>query len=379
MKKTMTTKALNTVIDYLGRLREWAMKEESKDKASFIVTKDASGLYRWVSFSSTAYKDRDGEIVSMKAQEKDCDAMTACGDYGVLRWWHMGNPASDTPDSWQSYKSGKGLDLGQCDFSAMHGKFRVESGTFHDDSIAKAIAKKAESLRVSIGFSHAPDEPDQEGTYHNIHTFERSLLPVDRESNPFTAIAVTASKELIPMNDEKLKKLRELLGDETANDLIQQTDMVEKAVDKVGVAFKADDTLAPDDSAESDVSLIKDMTADEFRDILSATLETVQFEINGLKTTITGLQTAKDALTAEKSQADVKLKEVSDKITAMEKAIGAHTDAISTLLSDAPRSMKGYRASAADDTITKNKELLDSAPKTDPLTSFWDFALGASQ
>ena len=184
------------------------------------------------------------------------------------------------------------------------------------------------------------------------------------------------------MNDEKLKKLRELLGDATADDLIQQTDMAEKAVDKAGVAFKADDALAPDnsdDSIESNVSLIKDMTADEFRDILSATLETVQFEINGLKTTIAGLQTAKDALTAEKSQADVKLKEVSDKITAMEKAIGTHTDAISTLLGDAPRSMKIYRASAADDTVTKNKELLDSAPKTDPLTPFWDFALGPSQ
>jgi len=382
MKQTMTTKALNTVIDYLGRLREWAMKEDAKDKVSFIVTKDASGRYRWVSFSSTAYKDRDGEIVSMKAQEKDCDAMTASGDYGVLRWWHMGIPVSDTPEDWKSYKAGKGIDLGVCDFSAMHGKIRVESGTFYKDSVAQSIARGAESLRMSIGFSHPPDNPDQEGTYDNIHTFERSLLPVDRESNPFTAIAVSASKELIPMTDEKIKKLRELLGDATADDLIQQTDMAEKAVDKAGVAFKADDALAPDnsdDSIESNVSLIKDMTADEFRDILSATLETVQFEINGLKTTIAGLQTAKDALTAEKSQADVKLKEVSDKITAMEKAIGTHTDAISTLLGDAPRSMKGYRASAADDTVTKNKELLDSAPKTDPLTPFWDFALGASQ
>jgi hypothetical protein len=55
---------------------------------SFAVFKDAHGQPRWVAQSSTAFQDRDKEIVSTKALADDCAYADRHGEYGPLRWWH---------------------------------------------------------------------------------------------------------------------------------------------------------------------------------------------------------------------------------------------------------------------------------------------------
>lgn len=191
---------------------------------SFRVFKDATGAYRWVAQSSTAYQDRDKEIVSTKALDADCVRADKDGDYGPLRWWH-------TP----------GLDLGDCDFNAMDGRVLIESGTFRSAAIAHKVARAAAGLEISLGFLHLPTEPDANGVFHHIKRFERSLVPRGKASNRFTAFHV---KELPMLDTTKVAALKQLgFSDSDITALQAQASATEKAADAEGVAYKAEEPL----------------------------------------------------------------------------------------------------------------------------------------
>ena len=196
---------------------------------SFRVFKDASGRYRWVAQSSTAFQDRDKEIVSTKALADDCAFADETGSYGPLRWWHA-----------------PGLDLGDCDFNAMHGRVLIESGTFRTPAIAHKVAQAASELEISLGFLHLPTEPDANGVFHHIRRFERSLVPRGKASNRFTAFTV---KELTMLDDVKVAALKTLgFSDTDIAGLQSNAAATEKAATDQGVAYKADEpvSLLPD-------------------------------------------------------------------------------------------------------------------------------------
>jgi hypothetical protein len=195
---------------------------------ALLVFKDASGAYRWVAQSSTAFQDRDREIVSTKALSDDCAYADAHGSYGPLRWWH-------TP----------GLDLGDCDFNAMHGRVLIESGTFRSPAIAHKVAQAAAGLEISLGFLHLPSEPDADGVFHHIRRFERSLVPRGKASNRFTAFTV---KEPLPMDETKKAYLRTELkfSDADIAEIEARATATEKAADDARTAFKAEEPELPD-------------------------------------------------------------------------------------------------------------------------------------
>ena len=151
-------------------------RQERRLRGQVSVFKDLAGNWRWVLFSSTAYRDLEGEIVSRKSIMNDINRSEKDGDFGPLRWWHM-----------------PGVDIGDCDWRALHGTVLLESGTFRDPQVAKAVKANAKSLQCSIGFYHPPSEPDGEGVFHNIRTYERSLVPAGRAANPFTKLFVGRS------------------------------------------------------------------------------------------------------------------------------------------------------------------------------------------
>jgi 2'-5' RNA ligase len=151
---------------------EVAYKAEKEDRG-MVVYKQSDGQYRWVTISSNGFRDRDGEIVSTKALEEDCDRADREKDYGPLRWWHV-----------------PGLDIGDCDFNMVHGHMLIESGTFRDPEIAERVKEEQDGLEISIGFTHPSSEPDDEGVFGKIRRFERSLVPKGRVSNRFTAVII---------------------------------------------------------------------------------------------------------------------------------------------------------------------------------------------
>lgn len=207
------------------RLRDLMPRRKA---ASFRVFKDNTGHWRWVAFSSTAYRDRDGEIVSTKALADDVARADATGNYGPLRWWHM-----------------PGLDLGDCDFNALSGRVLIESGTFKSERIARIVAAKSADLEISLGFLHPPSDPDTAGVFHTIRRFERSLTPRGKASNLFTQFRV--KEPTMALDTVKRAALKALgFGDGDIAALESQAASTEKTADAAGVAYKAaDEASAP--------------------------------------------------------------------------------------------------------------------------------------
>jgi len=180
-------------------------------RVGLTVFKNAEGQWRWAMLSSNAFEDRDGEVISQKALEEDVARADADGDYGPLRWWHV-----------------PGLDIGTCDFNAMEGRILVEAGSFVNEQLGEIIAAKAIDLSGSIGFFHPDTEPDEEGVYHSIRRFERSLLPKEAASNPFVQLVV--EQEGTPMKKEKIEEFKKKLGLGADGKLVESVvEMAEKA------------------------------------------------------------------------------------------------------------------------------------------------------
>lgn len=201
----------------------------------FSVFKDAKGQYRWIGITATAYRDRDGEIISTAALAEDVERMDKEGRYGPLRWWHLGE--SD-PTGWATKEGkpwGTGLDIGDCDFSWAMGPYNIESGTFYSPLVAQAVAAKAADLRFSKGFHYGLSHKEGD-TYKSIRTFERSLLPRGTESNLLTDAQVVEVQ--MATNAEKLKMLEELVGPEAAGATLDALKDKEGLARLIGIAKK---------------------------------------------------------------------------------------------------------------------------------------------
>lgn len=147
-----------------------------------LVFKSIDDTYRWVLLSSNGYRDRDGELITTKALERDVALWELEGQpYQPLRWWHV---ALD--DGYQH-----GLELGQTDLRVVHGHTLIESGTFDDPVIGEAVFKAQDELAASVGFRHSPNEPNADKMFEDVSIFERSLLPEAFSSNVLTDLLVT--------------------------------------------------------------------------------------------------------------------------------------------------------------------------------------------
>lgn len=333
-------------------------------RSSPMVFKDATGRWRWVTFSSTAYRDRDGEIVSTKALSDDVARADADGDYGPLRWWHM-----------------PGVDIGDCDFNAMTGRVLVESGTFRDEQVGARIKAAASDLHVSIGFHHAPTEP-VDGVFSSIRRFERSLLPAGRASNPYTRLVV---QETPSMDQPKQDALKAIVGEDLLTQLLTQADQTTKAADAAGVVFKeaevAPEVTADDALDDGDIA-VGDMSPDEFGGLLRTANQPLVDALGAFAAAITGTaaQTAtkEAAINTRLAEVETKAAAVPDLATqlATTKAALATAQAeIAELKGDVPRSLSERRASQSPATvITKEHPLAsdDAQPRGDPnfITSF---------
>lgn len=365
-----------------------ASRTRTRGKASgMAVYKDARGRYRWITFSSNGYRDRDHEIVSTKALQDDCSRADADGQYGPLRWWHM-----------------PGVDLGDCDFNAMEGRVLVESGTFRNERIGARMKEAADQLQVSIGFLHPKDEPDADGTFHHIRRFERSLTPRGKAANPYTQLVIKENM----MDAEKAKQLAALLQDpDLVNAVLSQAQATQKTAQEAGVAYKAvapvvvpvAETKAPaavaagdmyvepaaTDAAagdagddEADVTYVGDMPIEDFLAALDQRLAPVMDAL-GASTKIaeqaTAMQALAESLGRTKEADSAAQTAQASKITALESAFKEAKDQqskierdLAELRGDAPRNVQGYRASQDAGTTDQGAALKAQMPHADPHT-----------
>jgi hypothetical protein len=233
----------------IGKLRKLYKREGMPipGEKSFTVFKDAAGAYRWVSRTTTAYRDRDGEIITEKALEADAARMTATGQYGPLRYWHIGEPDPFDPVApW-----GPGVDIGDCDYSIVIGRTSIESGTFKSAAIGRAFAESADDYETSPGFFHPPDQPNAAGEFSTIRRFERSAVPIKygRASNLFTGMTVKEHHMDQATYDARVKAFTADMNakgvpPEVAASALAGMEQADKSAQQQGIAFKSDDAPA---------------------------------------------------------------------------------------------------------------------------------------
>lgn len=189
----------------IGKSKEVGNDVEDHDDAEsgFLVYKTKDGTYRWVAISSNGYEDRDNQCVSTKALEDDCALADQLAQkigwlaYGPLTFWHMEEPVFMRKGDYSSVLAGpSSWAVGKTDFNTVYNGMLVESGTFFDDSIAEPLAAVAKMLRLSIAFAVPPKSPDDEGVFHKIRRYARTLVPLGHAvpSNRFTSFTVQTTK-----------------------------------------------------------------------------------------------------------------------------------------------------------------------------------------
>lgn len=329
------------------------IEADAEKESDLSVFKQADGSYRWVGFTTSAYQDRDGETITQAALEADTERMNAEKEFGALDWWH-------TP-----------VIIGSCDFSAMHGRIRIESGVFADNWVGERIAEHAKEFGMSIAFKHTRDNPDAQGVYTKIKTFRRAILPRGKESNLLTQFVV--GKENPQMITDKIKELvARFGGDDQAkqkvDELLNVAAQTDKAAETAGLAFK-EATVTPEVVApvaetpeskpeatpinEQPGMFVSDMTPEEFdahvAKAATAILSPIITEIGAMVKQLGDAQTT--ALKESGATITAQFAQITEKQAAIDKRLAA-------LEGNLPR---GYRASVDPGTVvadaTKLKEL----------------------
>ncbi|HUD73689.1 MAG TPA: hypothetical protein VMQ76_01355, partial [Terracidiphilus sp.] len=315
---------------------------ENGAQCTLKVFKGEDGNLRWVTVSSTAFRDRDNEIVSTKALDEDVTLSDQTKEYGPLRWWHV-----------------DGLDLGKCDYNAMSGRMLIESGTFDNDAIGNSIKEAADELAVSIGFVHPPTEPDADGVFHHIRRFERSLLPAGKASNLFTQLAVAKEKTDMTLFKEKFDELAKLIGKEQAETLTKKTDETEKAAEAAGVTFKAESDKAGTDGAEEGLPTTMKGFSGAVLKCMKEFTDTQAEHGKSLKA-FGDWQAAHDKSHGEKKEADPvaekAAQESAAEIALLKEAVTTATARIAELEGSTPRSAKGFRPTQEASTLHKGED-----------------------
>ena len=173
----------------LRDLSDIASKELAQDASQFISLKEANSPYDWIMITSSAFRDRDNEIISLKAHQKDVARMEQENDFGTLDWWHLHpivfeymerkEKVAELPIAVQK----KGVLVGDCTFSAMYGRIRIEAGTYRSKALKQIFNAHSKELSASLLYLHPKNEPDHDGVFHNIYTVSRAIMPRSNVSN----------------------------------------------------------------------------------------------------------------------------------------------------------------------------------------------------
>jgi len=215
------------------------LMEDSQHSAFFTVKDSLTGRGRWVSISSTAFLDKDSDIVPQRALEKAVNGAVGT-DRGPLRFWHE-----------------TGIDFGRCDFQLCEGLCLVESGLWNDDEIAreaeKSTAEHPGAWQTSIAFLYNPTTLEKDVVvnnhlvkhiYNDIVIVERSLLPSAWSSNWFSAFDSKTRGE-IEMDQRKIDALAQLVGPDRARKVAAAVDQLNAQKETDGAVYKSADGTLP--------------------------------------------------------------------------------------------------------------------------------------
>lgn len=252
--------------------------------------KDLGDGYYFAPFTNN-FKDREGEILSASSHKRYVARVNA-GLVPMPELWIHHIPGT---------RHGKALYVGMTD----HTVFAV--GKYDQTPLGQYMQKvyqglKPGTLAMSHGFKY-PLWAFQNNVYNEYNSFEHSVLPPGRASNPYTPfMAVDSEKELtaMPLSQEQKAKIASTFPGkvgETVLGIIGNIEQSEGTLKEIGVEFK--------DFAEIPTDPQKDKAADSTD---PASIEAIKAMIpdlyEGQLDLIQLVTTMGKALTAMKGQLD---------------------------------------------------------------------------
>lgn len=217
---------LKRLFDDIKALFTWGNYEEDEKLPAtgvgFKLVERPGHPTRWVSFSSNAFEDIEGELFTTKALEDAVAWADATGERGPLRLFHV-----------------PGADIGHVDFQGVKGRVLIESGTFADTPLGAAAEKYFKEHRdvphgVSIGYIYRIGD-EKDATYDWLRFRERSVCPPGTAANPWTEFKLGGGND---MNAVKEGFLKDVLGPELAKSVIETAEARTKELEEAGIRFK---------------------------------------------------------------------------------------------------------------------------------------------
>lgn len=208
---------LKRMFEDLKSLLGWASYEDMQsEEGKKVLLSDHGGLQiyekdgvvRWLTYSSNAFEDIEGELFSTKSLEDAVAWADAVGERGPLRIFHV-----------------PGADVGHCDYQAVFSRFLVESGTFADTPIGRKakeyfLRNRDKRFGVSIGYLYRQGD-ELDGTYDWLRIRERSVTPEGMAANPWTEFTLGGD---VMTDARKAAFLEEILGKEAATTIISDAE-----------------------------------------------------------------------------------------------------------------------------------------------------------
>lgn len=327
--------------------------------ASLKITKDASNNYRWTMVTSSAFEDREDETISIKALIADVERTDKSNDSGPLRFWHIGKPVIATKSP------GQGIDIGTVDFRAIHNKSLIESGTFINKAIGEAFGK-ADNLAASIAFFHPVDQPDKDGVYHTIHSFERSLLPQGKQAN-LLSVGPLIEKD-VDMDKAKMDAFTEIVGEDAAKIFLGDTEDKEKRAEAAGISSKeSDQTIDMVEFTKAIAGVLPDVVKPIVQTEIKSAMETLKAEL------ISESGGEEDAVTKAAKEQKEREKAITGQLDTLTTDLAKVAAAVKELIGDQPRANgQGYRPTQDANTLI-NKEAVEAGSQASPHDKFINF------
>ncbi len=211
--------------------QKWPLPDAEKQKAlatgvkTFTARDGRAWLLTW---TTNAFQDREGEIFTTKSLEDYIQRHEADPVKNRFWFWHI-----------------KGTNFGDVHWQGVVGRMLVEAGTFDRDAKGRAFERfftaypnghpviAPEGWGCSHGYTYAAaDRADK--VYEWFDKKETTLLPLSAASNPFTKLEVKMA-----LSAKQKAALTTIGGDELLHYVEETGDATTKALEAVGVAYKA--------------------------------------------------------------------------------------------------------------------------------------------
>lgn len=212
---------------------------------SFKVV-EADGKKLWVSLTTNAFEDREGEIFTTKALENyvaEAEKALTPGLEAFLKERRL--PTTPNGELWLMHLPGS--RIGEPRWRGVEGRFLIEAGSFDDTPLAQKaaayLAEHGDDYKNSHGFIYRVEDKEDK-VFDWFWKFETTAVPAGWASNPWTGLKVIA-EEATGMDERKKAELVKMVGEDLASELIKLAQEGTKALESAGVAFKATITDAP--------------------------------------------------------------------------------------------------------------------------------------